>query len=141
MAQGVTNLISIHEDVGSIPSLTQWVKEQVLLWLWCRPAAAALIQPLAWEISCATDAALKRQKQKQKQKTNQQCDSIHTVSFLVSPGSPPQPCTTSVFRLSGFEFAERQTIYSLWGLAFLTSQNVFAIGRCWGLSVLCSFLN
>ena len=23
------------------------------LWLWCRPAAAALIQPLAWEPPCA----------------------------------------------------------------------------------------
>ena len=24
------------------------------LWLWCRPAAAALIQPLAWELPYAT---------------------------------------------------------------------------------------
>ena len=23
--------------------------DPALLWLWCRPAAAALIQPLAWE--------------------------------------------------------------------------------------------
>ena len=39
------------------------------LWLWHRPAAADLIQPLAWELPYATDAALKRKKQKQKQKT------------------------------------------------------------------------
>ena len=25
-----------------------------LLWLWCRPAAFASIQPLAWELHCAT---------------------------------------------------------------------------------------
>ena len=29
---------------------------------WYRPAATALIQPLAWELPCATGAALKRQK-------------------------------------------------------------------------------
>ena len=28
--------------------------------LWCRPAATALFQPLAWELSYATGAALKR---------------------------------------------------------------------------------
>ena len=37
-----------------------------LLWLWHRPAAAAPIQALAWELTYATGAALKRQKNKQK---------------------------------------------------------------------------
>ena len=68
------DLTSIYEDVGSIPALNHWVKDLVavscgvggrrdshpmLLWLGHRLAGAALIRPLAWELSCAAGAALK----------------------------------------------------------------------------------
>ena len=31
VAQRVKNLTSIHEDTGSIPGLTEWIKDLVLL--------------------------------------------------------------------------------------------------------------
>ena len=77
MAQCIKNPTSIHEGVGSIPGIVQWVKESgiaiscdvghrhgsdlaALLWLWCRLAAAALIQPLAWELPYAMGVVLKK---------------------------------------------------------------------------------
>ena len=73
MDQQVKNLTKIHED------LTQWVKDpalpscgvghrrgsdSVLLWLWCRPAAVALIQSLAQDLPHATGVALKEKEKK-----------------------------------------------------------------------------
>ena len=46
-----------------------------LLWLQCRPAAAAPIQPLAWESPCAVDAALKEKKK------DYVCVYIHTMDL------------------------------------------------------------
>ena len=49
-----------QEVSGLIPGLAQWVKNLALLRLWCRLAATALIEPLAWEPPYAMGVALKK---------------------------------------------------------------------------------
>ena len=104
VAQQVKNPSSIHEDVGLIPGLAQWVKGSstaisccighrcssdpalLWLWLWCRPAAAAPIWLLSWELPYATGVALKRTNKQRKEKkhisgnTNIKCS---YVSFFL----------------------------------------------------------
>ena len=67
MGQGPSVTVSFGIDCrrGSDPKL---------LWLWCSPAAAALIQPLAWEPPYVVDAALKKAK---KRKENSNFQAIH----------------------------------------------------------------
>ena len=66
MVRGLRTQCSLCENAGSIPGLSQWVKDLVLLWLWCRLTTAALIRPLAWGLPYAVGAALKRKKEDSK---------------------------------------------------------------------------
>ena len=52
-ASGITVSCDVGYRCGS---------DMALLWLWCRLAAVALIQPLAWELPCAVGAKKKKKK-------------------------------------------------------------------------------
>ena len=79
MARQVKNQTSIHEDAVRSLTLLSGLRSRVavscgvghrcssdpvLLWLWCRPVATALIEPLAWELPYATGVALKKKKKR-----------------------------------------------------------------------------
>ena len=64
MVWWLTNPTRNHEVVCLIPGLAQWVKDPVLLWLWHRPSAIALIRPLDWQPSYAMGATLEKVKKK-----------------------------------------------------------------------------
>ena len=61
-----TNPTRNHGVSGSIPGLDQRVEDPLLLWLWHRPVATALIRPLAWEPPYAAEETLEKAKRPKK---------------------------------------------------------------------------
>ena len=67
------------------------VLDPVLLWLWCRQVAVALIPPLAWELPCAVGVTLKskkkekegRKKEEKKIEGNQRKTSEHRLEVIL----------------------------------------------------------
>ena len=106
------NLTSNHEVAGSIPGLTQCVKDLALLWLWHRPAATALTRPLAWEPPYALGVALKRKKTKKRKerKTVGQATKNFQV-ILASDSAGPRP-----YHLDSSSFLLPRTWFSFSGL-------------------------
>ena len=58
MTQYFTNETRIHEDVGSIPDLAQWVKHLAFHKLWCRlqtQLGSLIAVAVAWASGCSSD--------------------------------------------------------------------------------------
>ena len=60
--------------------------DPTLLWLWCRLAAVALIQPLVWEPPYAEGAAIKKKKKKKKRKEKEKKEIIIRSSHCGTEG-------------------------------------------------------
>ena len=120
VAQRVKNrLVSVRMQVQSSASLTglrsrhcpkPWCKlwhiarrcglDLVFLWLWCRLAAAAPIQPLAWELPYAEGVALKRKKKAG-------CKHLPYSRILLLARSLENRVPTSLFYTGGIKNPEK----------------------------------
>ena len=66
------NPTHIHEDVGLIPGLTQWVKDLALLWLWHRPSSCSSTSTPSLGTTICHGAALKSNKKKKKEEEEEE---------------------------------------------------------------------
>ena len=74
-----------------------------LLWLWHRPAATALMRPLAWDPPYATGVALEKTKKGQKKKILQ----------ITNPGEDVEK-KEPLYELLGRTETDSQTLKNLW---------------------------
>jgi len=87
----------------------------MLLWLWYRPVATALIGPLAWEPPCAMGVVLKRPKKKKN------CKRVNTLgkyndSKCISTKQQQQILKIDEVKANRSERRNRQIHNYRWGL-------------------------
>ena len=65
------------------------LRSGVAVRLWCRPAPAAPIQPVAWELPYATSVALKEKKNQTKQKESRKLENLLVTQLQASDMARP----------------------------------------------------
>ena len=83
----------------------------VLLWLWCRLAATALIRPLSWEPPSATGGALKRQKTKKQKTKKKHLNSKRTKKSNLKYGQKIRPYFKEDIQMANMVIKRCSTLY------------------------------
>ena len=84
--------------------------DPALLWLWCRPAAAAPCRPLAWERPCVLGAVLKQQPTKLKSSSFSVAGRTMNEKQLKRETAESTPCVFSAASSSDIEMPSRLPI-------------------------------
>ena len=79
------------------------ISDPMLLCLWCRPAATALIGPLAWEPPYAEEAALEKAKRQTNKQTNKNEKNPLSQKVPSCP-FPGNPCSHLTLRGNQLSF-------------------------------------
>ena len=108
----------------------------MLLWLWYRPAAAAPIQPLAWELQCAMGEALKRNRRIGRKKKKKNPPPLSDPSKPMTPGhsSDSNKLHKSVTTMMMFKLQhqlQESPVASLLGLVPSTSEFLKVLRSKW----------
>ena len=74
--------------------------DPVLLSLWCRLAATALIQPLAWELPYAEGAAIKKTKRQKKKKKEKKKERTRETIYISPLSKRSRPSELGKFTLA-----------------------------------------
>ena len=86
MVGTMASLTGVHEDTGSVPGVAvscgvgrRHGLDPTLLWLWCRPAAAAPIRAPAWELPYAAGEAVKIKRPQSTKQNLKHCGNLHCI--------------------------------------------------------------
>ena len=93
-----------------------------LLWLWCRPAAAAPIWPLTWEPPYAAGAALKRQKTKKKKKRKKKKSQVVHLFTVCCRLSTNTQCDVGLVPIQTPCKLTNQSLHVYWSLTLWISK-------------------
>ena len=107
--------------------------DPMLLWLWCRLVAVALIQPLAWELPYALGAALKSKTTTNNQKNKQ----IKKLLGAVWTTYGPEPWTESILVRARWSIWRVRCGICLWDFCYYPPPPFYYLRGCFQKTLAC----